>query len=300
MKMISSFATSIILASTIATAAQATGPVYATYAGSQLGITDRDTALVQQNAFSTGLVASGITVTTSNRIYTSAQNNLLEYSVGGALVNQMTFPDAAIDYTAIDTAGDQVFATYKGSQQGVTLRTSALVQTSSFGTGVDATGIAVAPGNAIYITAANSIYHYDFSGALQNTMTFPDDGILYTDIDFGYGMLFASYAGSQLGFTVRDLALNQLAFYGVDFAISGLAVGNNNNLFLTSANNLYEYSTAGVLLNSFTFPDDGIDYTAIDVRAVPEPSSWAMLIAGFGLVGGAIRRRGAQATAVRA
>ena len=41
----------------------------------------------------------------------------------------------------------------------------------------------------------------------------------------------------------------------------------------------------------------GIDNLAFDIRqiaapgAVPEPASWAMMIAGFGLTGGAMRRR---------
>jgi hypothetical protein len=32
----------------------------------------------------------------------------------------------------------------------------------------------------------------------------------------------------------------------------------------------------------------------VDVAAVPEPASWAMMISGFGLVGGAMRRRPAK------
>lgn len=40
-------------------------------------------------------------------------------------------------------------------------------------------------------------------------------------------------------------------------------------------------------------PDDNHDDLILRVSVVPEPSTWAMLIAGFGLVGLAIRRRGA-------
>jgi len=35
----------------------------------------------------------------------------------------------------------------------------------------------------------------------------------------------------------------------------------------------------------------------VDVQAVPEPAAWAMLIAGFGLVGGTLRRRRTAALA---
>lgn len=289
MKLLTSIAAMTV--ALLASPSIAAGPVFATYSGSQLGVTERDTALVQQFSFDTGVVQSGISVTRSDRIYTTAGNTIREYALNGALVNLMTFPDPAIDYTGVDTSGGNVFATYRGSQQGVTLRDGALNQYFAFGTGVDASDLAVTPGDSIYITAANSIYEYGFGGNLLNTMTFPDDGIVYTGIDYGYGSLFASYSGSQQGFTVRDLQLNQLASYELGFEITGIAVGNSNNLFLTSGDNIYEYSLTGTQLNRMQFGDPSILYTAIDVQAVPEPESWAMMIVGFGIVGAAVRRR---------
>lgn len=40
-----------------------------------------------------------------------------------------------------------------------------------------------------------------------------------------------------------------------------------------------------------------VEFTASDVTAVPEPANWAMMIAGFGLVGAAMRRRTTAAIA---
>ncbi|WP_375289280.1 PEPxxWA-CTERM sorting domain-containing protein [Qipengyuania sp.] len=40
---------------------------------------------------------------------------------------------------------------------------------------------------------------------------------------------------------------------------------------------------------------DGFSLRSLSVAAVPEPSTWAMLILGFGLVGGAMRRKAAPA-----
>lgn len=34
-----------------------------------------------------------------------------------------------------------------------------------------------------------------------------------------------------------------------------------------------------------------VSFEGVWITAVPEPASWAMLIAGFGLVGGTLRRR---------
>lgn len=46
-------------------------------------------------------------------------------------------------------------------------------------------------------------------------------------------------------------------------------------------------------LNNYVSPGFGItfDFAGSSVTAVPEPSSWAMMIAGFGLAGSALRRR---------
>jgi hypothetical protein len=284
------FLASTMLAAIVAVPAVA-GPVYATYQGSQQGITERDNNLVQSQAIGTGVDQSGISVTTDGRIYTTAQNTIREYNGTGALVNLMSFPDPAINYTGIDTRGGKVFATYTGSQLGVTIRNSSLVQEFSFDTGLQASDLAVTPGGSIFVTAGNGIYEFNQGGALLNQMIFPISTINYTGIDYGYGLLFASYNGPQFGYTVRDLGLNQLRFFELGFDITGIAVGQSANLFLTSGNRIYEYDFFGNQLNVMTFPDEGILYTSIDVAAVPEPASWAMLIAGFGLVGGAARRR---------
>lgn len=46
----------------------------------------------------------------------------------------------------------------------------------------------------------------------------------------------------------------------------------------------------GVMSGSFA-ADGPVEYVAILVAGVPEPASWAMMIAGFGLVGGSLRSR---------
>lgn len=45
--------------------------------------------------------------------------------------------------------------------------------------------------------------------------------------------------------------------------------------------------------------NDGFKISSVAVDTVPEPGTWNMLIAGFGLVGGSLRRRGGR-TAIRA
>lgn len=51
--------------------------------------------------------------------------------------------------------------------------------------------------------------------------------------------------------------------------------------------------------DSFTVDNLAFSAAAPVAAAVPEPASWAMMIGGFGMVGGAARRRRAQRTTVR-
>ena len=105
------------------------------------------------------------------------------------------------------------------------------------------------------------------------------------------------------------------------------AIGANLDVLVRQANNAGTLTTVGSLgvpvgpRTSFDIGFDGIAYlldtdrlytvnldtglatftgntsnalfgiTALDVGAVPEPATWAMMILGFGLVGGAMRRR---------
>lgn len=274
--------------------AQANTTVYATYAGSQLGVTERTQTLAQTNYFGTGVTASGIGLGVSNDLYISAGNHLINYSINGTLINDMTFPDTTINYTDVAVGGGNVLASYNGSQLGFTVRDYGLNQLNAVTTGFNINGIAAGDNNHVYLASGNHLYDYLTNGTQVTDMTFPDAGINYTDIDYGNNMLVASYTGSQQGVTLRNLALNQTSFFGVGFNIDSLALGNNNDVFLTSGNSLYNYTLGGALITSMTFPDAGILYTGIDVTPVPEAESYAMMLAGLGAIGLMMRRRSKQ------
>lgn len=270
--------------------------VYATYAGSQQGVTERNQGLAQTNFFGTGVTANGIALGTSNNLYLAAGNQILDYNRNGTLNNTMTFPDAGINYTDVDVGGGRVLASYAGSQQGVTVRDYGLNQTSFFGTGVNASGIAAGDNAHVYLSSGNHLYDYLIDGTLVTNMTFPDTGINYTDVAYSNGTVYASYNGSQQGVTTRNLGLGQTSFFGVSFDIDSIAIGANDDIFLTSGNHLYRYTLAGAQITDMEFPDTGILYTGITVATVPEPASVALVLAGLGLIGVVARRRKVQKT----
>ena len=78
----------------------------------------------------------------------------------------------------------------------------------------------------------------------------------------------------------------------------GVLIGNSESagftLAFTSLPSMVELSNFAVRYQSITGAqggNSGIGVGTPSVDAVPEPATWAMMIGGFGLVGGALRRR---------
>lgn len=237
--------------------------IYASYNGSQQGFTIRDSELVQHSYTNTGINYSSIAAGSNGDLYCTSNNHIYHYSTDGSLINDMAFPDDSITYTCITVKGNKVYATYEGSQLGVTVRDLDLNQLTFFDTNINASGIAVAKENSLYITSKNHVYNYDMNGTLIKDMTFPDEEINYTDVTVLCDVVCVSYDGAQQGFSVRDLDLNQKSFCNVDFKISAIAVGSSNNVYLTSENHIYNYNLDGTLVKDMVFSVPSINYTGI-------------------------------------
>ena len=77
--------------------------------------------------------------------------------------------------------------------------------------------------------------------------------------------------------------------------VNDASLDNPGSRTLAETNGVVTYRvTSGALLTGATFatPNDAFEFDNLAV-AVPEPAAWAMMIFGFALVGGALRRRSA-------
>ena len=104
--------------------------------------------------------------------------------------------------------------------------------------------------------------------------------------DSGFGSVSGGPTGtwSAPGFVINYIAVKS----GPGFMLYSVTPGANGT-----------YTTAG-LQNGNNQGLPGLSHLAFfgNAGAVPEPASWAMMIGGFGLVGGAMRRRGAAKPAL--
>ncbi|MBV8683375.1 MAG: PEP-CTERM sorting domain-containing protein [Caulobacteraceae bacterium] len=147
-----------------------------------------------------------------------------------------------------------------------------------------------------------------------------DFGVTPTDVNWGFieangpggspGTILQ--AGTDSVFKVLNMGpdpsgccLIEQGFFGV----GPMALGPGTYYFALQgiSSTFYTYLGEGVLTSgAYETMDGGVTWTpnyegfpsvSIGLYTVPEPASWALMLLGFGLVGGALRRRSATATA---
>ena len=136
--------------------------------------------------------------------------------------------------------------------------------------------------------------------------------VTYDDsFQFNLGVFDISGPGAAFNFTAGSLVFTLSDFIEVDVPLPAILFDYSDytdftEVFFTGFDGA-NFLATGVNLLGFNCPVDGCfllgtgpdleniyaggSLTADSTGAVPEPASWAMLIAGFGLTGAALRRR---------
>lgn len=164
---------------------------------------------------------------------------------------------------------------------------------------------------------------YQFSYTMTNTSSAPIDAARLTIFGFNTDPDLATVNGATTGagdlFNVISSGQqpNGLSAIDVCFKDSGPTnncTGASNGLAIGAAtsgtfNLNFSNLPAKLILSDFSVRYQGIDSRTLQITdgsasgvpaGVPEPAAWAMMLAGFGLVGSALRRRGPARAAVTA
>jgi hypothetical protein len=217
--------------------------------------------------------------------------------------------------------------TVAGSAQAATTTYTTAAAFGAATTGVTTTNFEGAPVNsAIWILQSGS-YTQDGLTLTQTTNNafLVDPTLTNYYYNWGTGDIISTPASGTLTVTfataVTAFALNLGAYYddglqstpaGAPSTLYGrpINIGTAQGDFTVNTATTRDLTFFGVTsdtaFNSFTISGitptlgasivfDNLSKGSAVVAAVPEPASWAMMIAGFGLVGGAMRRRASKA-----
>jgi hypothetical protein len=112
----------------------------------------------------------------------------------------------------------------------------------------------------------------------------------------GVSFSYNNFAGSQFQGSLNAYNANGVLLQ--NFVLTG---GNGWEVKTLTAAGISRIDVIGAAVGGSTliFGIDQLNFTPVATAAVPEPASWAMMIGGFGLVGGAMRRRRSARTTVR-
>lgn len=168
---------------------------------------------------------------------------------------------------------------------------------SLLGTCVAALAFA-APANAVMINK-----HYNFTMNYDRG-SFPSIwGSFNATYDTDGGVVLVDHFSSNLPsfYTMTSgSAYRNVLTIGTDCDVHGCSVtsGRNDLSFVFVVDNegdaIYPYSFVYARAADYTLFDgdrENFSMSQAAVTPVPEPASWAMLISGFGIAGGALRRR---------
>jgi hypothetical protein len=151
----------------------------------------------------------------------------------------------------------------------------------------------------VAMPAAAAKYLFQLSGPVSGQFTLDSDAIPFADD--AQGLAYIQVATTIAGIDADGIDVD--LFSGTTGGGLRLTASSSGDILLTATGTqLYSRSSAGTLsfaTGTFTLPDTDGGFATVAVAAIPEPTTWALMIAGFGLAGGALRsqRRRAVATA---
>jgi hypothetical protein len=140
------------------------------------------------------------------------------------------------------------------------------------------------------------------TGALNGVLSFSQSiGDVITQAVPNF-FVFNDAKGGTYNYSVSSVQTNAfvnkpgVASSGTLFTLGNLLDSNLNYLTPTPASLSIQFNSTGASAYSSALT---LSVPPVGAAAVPEPASWAMMISGFGAIGGAMRRQRKVKTAVR-
>lgn len=261
----------------------------------------------------TGMAATAAPV---NTIYvnnaTSGAPIITSYDLSGNLLSSFTAPHGN-NGRGIVQVGNILYYTSANTNgvYGYNTATSTDLGTVFSVTGASGLATMAYDGSNFYIgdySGTNNVYKYSPTGTLLATIALSQCTGFCDGLEYANGKLISNRSDTGNVYDVYSLTgtLLQSAFItSPDGASTGIAYDGTN--YYTSSvysGRIQVFDNAGVFNHTLTLggsayklgEDLSVNYAAV-LPGVPEAATWVMIIAGFGLVGTALRRRQTAVTA---
>ncbi len=200
-----------------------------------------------------------------------------------------------------------VLSTTSAAAQTTTLTFDSLDGTNSvYGSGANGSLPANVTGDGQYIAYTQNGYEVRLNTANDPNTTYG------AHIGDGYNGGSATFNwhddgdnGQPTSITVSRVGGGLFNLSSFDYFTTGTLVATGGLSTLTLMGTGTSNGTGFSKVNSVTFSSTGYTYNGLDnlvlsaTSAVPEPATWALMILGFGAVGGAMRRRQSVAAKIR-
>ncbi len=254
------------------------------------GIVQFDNNLGVTGTFLTSDHVNGVTYNGGDA-YVSTDSGVARYSSSGD--EQVSYANVGDDHFAdVASRGSGIIAADNTGDglSGVVLFDSNLDVSSTFLTDSAVLGL-TSDGSDIFASLSNGVFEYDASGnILASYMNVGDD--LFGSLSFANGILYAAdNTGSGLSGVVEFGAdFNVEHTFLTEGYVAGLAA-DGSSVYASLATGVAKYDKDGNLLATYAnVGNDSFGALAI-APAAPEPTTWALMMAGVGLAGFALRRR---------
>jgi hypothetical protein len=181
------------------------------------------------------------------------------------------------------SAGETSFATFSPGSLGGVTGSGFVIQSGNTSIGADpAVG---GQGDPYIAVQTDGVANFSFAGLTGG-------GVSQVGLDYGS-------ADTYNYFTLAFADGTSQTFSGQSVIDVGIADGNQGS---SRTNGRLTFASTDSLITQFTLGSTGIALEADNIgvlSAVPEPSTWAMLLIGFGAIGAGMRRRKAATPRVK-
>lgn len=240
-------------------------------AGDQQGFSFRSLLTLEENLF----VPTTFPVDSINdgfgRLFITSGDTVSTFSVSGTEIASISSETPGQLFVDTALEGTRLYVAVAGSSNEVSARNPInLEEIASFSVPFVIDSIAAGDNDDLFITSGGEIFHFTTDGEELGTIaggaaeTFSDIAFLADPRPLAVGTVVAATSGVQQAVTSRNAeTLADAGSFPIAVDAAGIAVAENNEIFVVSGSTILDLSPSGVELNSVTEPGNTFSDVAL-------------------------------------